>query len=150
TRTANGRSSTRRQKAQSVFRPDTRSRSRSTRRRTSPTILRTPQAEYRWPVAYLIHISTPILGCGGVDHMVNRVTNELSELGDDLAIIESFSHCVAFDSGDGVVCFDASGVHTGEAVVAALKNWRAGRVAHLFYTHGHADHVGGSTYFAAD
>jgi hypothetical protein len=46
---------------QSVFRPDTRSRSRSTRRRTSPTILRTPQAEYRWPVADLIDISTRII-----------------------------------------------------------------------------------------
>jgi len=101
-------------------------------------------------VADLIDISTRIIDSGVVDQMVNRVTNELSELGDDLAIIESFSHCVAFDSGDGVVCFDASGVHTGEAVVAALKKWRTDRVANLVYTHGHADHVGGSTYFAAD
>ena len=101
-------------------------------------------------MADLIDISTRIIDSGVVDQMVNRVTNELSELGDDLAIIESFSHCVAFDSGDGVVCFDASGVHTGEAVVAALKKWRTDRVANLVYTHGHADHVGGSTYFAAD
>ena len=42
------------------------------------------------------------------------------------------------------------GVHTGEAVVAALKDWRAERVSHLVYTHGHADHVGGSTFFAGD
>jgi alkyl sulfatase BDS1-like metallo-beta-lactamase superfamily hydrolase len=49
-----------------------------------------------------------------------------------------------------VVCFDSSGVHTGEAVVTALKAWRSDRISHLIYTHGHADHVGGSTFFAVD
>ena len=101
-------------------------------------------------MADLVELSTRIIDSGVVDQPVNRVTNELSELADDLAIVESFSHCVAFDSGDGLVCFDASGVHTGEAVVAALRSWRADRVGHLVYTHGHADHVGGSTFFAAD
>ncbi len=100
-------------------------------------------------MADLLDISSRIIDSGVVDQMINRVTNELSELADDLAIVESFSHCVAFDSGDGLVCFDSSGVHTGEAVVAALKGWRPDRVSHLVYTHGHADHVGGSTYFAA-
>ena len=75
-------------------------------------------------MADLLDISSRIIDSGVVDQPVNRVTNELSELADDLAIVESFSHCVAFDSGDGLVCFDSSGVHTGEAVVAALKGWR--------------------------
>ena len=101
-------------------------------------------------MADLVDISSRIIDSGVVDQMVNRVTNELSELAEDLAIVESFSHCVAFDSGDGLVCFDSSGVHTGQAVVTALKGWRPGRISHLVYTHGHADHVGGSTYFAAD
>jgi alkyl sulfatase BDS1-like metallo-beta-lactamase superfamily hydrolase len=101
-------------------------------------------------VADLVDISSRIIDSGVVDQPVNRITNELSELADDLAIVESFSHCVAFDSGDGLVCFDSSGVHTGQAVMAALRGWRADRVGHLIYTHGHADHVGGSTYFAAD
>ncbi len=101
-------------------------------------------------MADLLDISSRIIDSGVVDQPVNRITNELSELSDDLAIVESFSHCVAFDSGDGLVCFDASGVHTGEAVVAALRDWRADRIGHLIYTHGHADHVGGSTYFAED
>jgi glyoxylase-like metal-dependent hydrolase (beta-lactamase superfamily II) len=101
-------------------------------------------------MAELLDISSRIIDSGVVDQPVNRVTNELSELADDLAIVESFSHCVALDSGDGVVCFDSSGVHTGQAVVAALKAWRPDRISHLIYTHGHADHVGGSTYFAGD
>ncbi len=101
-------------------------------------------------MADLFEISSRIIDSGVVDQPVNRVTNELSELADDLAIVESFSHCVAFDSGDGLVCFDSSGVHTGKAVVAAVKAWRPDRVGHLVYTHGHADHVGGSTFFADD
>ncbi|MGZ4695392.1 MAG: alkyl sulfatase dimerization domain-containing protein, partial [Acidimicrobiales bacterium] len=39
---------------------------------------------------------------------VNRVTLELSEVADGVAMIEAFSHVVAFDSGDGLVLFDAS------------------------------------------
>ena len=96
-------------------------------------------------MADLVDISSRIIDSGVVDQPVNRVTNELSELADDLAIVESFSHCVAFDSGDGLVCFDSSGVHTGEAVVAALKAGGPTESSHLVYTHGHADHVGGST-----
>ncbi|HSB85718.1 MAG TPA: MBL fold metallo-hydrolase, partial [Ilumatobacteraceae bacterium] len=101
-------------------------------------------------MADLLEISSRIIDSGVVDQPINRVTNELSELADDLAIVESFSHCIAFDSGDGLVCFDASGVHTGEAVVKAVRGWRADRITQLVYTHGHADHVGGSTYFAED
>jgi len=82
--------------------------------------------------------------------LINRITNELSELANDLAIVESFSHCVAWDTGDGIICFDASGVGSGEAVVQSLRGWRPSPITNLIYTHGHADHVGGSFAFAAD
>lgn len=65
-------------------------------------------------VTDLVEVSSHIIDSGVVDRPVNRVTNELSELADDLAIVESFSHCVVLDSG-GLVCFDSSGVHSGEA-----------------------------------
>src|SRR5687767_14548363 len=100
-------------------------------------------------MADLLALSSRIIDSGVVDQPVNRVTNELSALADNLAIVESFSHCVAFRSGDGIVAFDASGAHTGAAVVDALRGWRTDRISHLVYTHGHADHVGGSTHFAA-
>lgn len=100
-------------------------------------------------MANLLDLSTHIIDSGSTDQPVNRVTNELSELADDLAIVESFSHCVAVRTDEGVVAFDASGVHTGAAVVDALQQWTPQPVRHLVYTHGHADHVGGSSFFAA-
>ncbi len=100
-------------------------------------------------MADLLDLSARIIDSGLTDQPVNRVTNELSELADGVAIVESFSHCIALRAGDGIVAFDSSGVHTGEAVVAALRAWTPQRISHLVYTHGHADHVGGSQHFAA-
>ena len=57
----------------------------------------------------LLALSSRIIDSGVVDQPINRTTQELSELGDGIAIVESFSHCVALDSGEGLVCFDASG-----------------------------------------
>ncbi|MEY4173888.1 MAG: hypothetical protein RI900_1053 [Actinomycetota bacterium] len=101
-------------------------------------------------MADLLELSARIIDSGITDQPVNRVTNELSEVADDIAMVESFSHCVALRTDDGLVCFDASGVMTGEAVRTALRGWSADRVSHLVYTHGHADHVGGSTFFRDD
>jgi alkyl sulfatase BDS1-like metallo-beta-lactamase superfamily hydrolase len=98
----------------------------------------------------LLELSSRIIDSGIHSEPTNRVTNELSELADDLAVVESFSHVVVWDTGDGLVCFDTSGPATGAAVVEAVRRWSPQPVRHLVYTHGHADHVGGSGYFAAD
>ncbi len=101
-------------------------------------------------MADLLDLSSRIIDSGVTDQPVNRVTNELSEVADGIAIVESFSHCVALRTDDGLVCFDSSGVATGHAVRESLRGWDGRRVTHLVYTHGHADHVGGSTFFADD
>lgn len=101
-------------------------------------------------MADLLELSSRIIDSGVHSEPTNRVTNQLSELAPDLAIVESFSHCVVWDTGDGLVCFDTSGPATGAAVVEALRRWSTRPVTHLVYTHGHADHVGGSGFFAAD
>jgi glyoxylase-like metal-dependent hydrolase (beta-lactamase superfamily II) len=97
----------------------------------------------------LLELSAAIIESGDVDKPFNRITNELSEVADGLAVVESFSHSVVVDSGDGLVAFDASHANTGAAVVDAIQGWRSDPVRRLIYTHGHADHVGGSIHFDA-
>jgi len=97
-----------------------------------------------------VDLSTRLIDSGVADTPPNRVTQELSELADGVALIESFSHVVVVDTGDGLVAFDSSGAHTGAAVVESLRGWSGEPVDTLVYTHGHVDHVGGSRAFAAD
>jgi alkyl sulfatase BDS1-like metallo-beta-lactamase superfamily hydrolase len=97
-----------------------------------------------------IELSNRVIDSGVADEPVNRVTNELSELADGLAVVESFSHCAVWDSGDGLVCFDTSGAGSGRAVVSAIRGWSTEPFSHLVYTHGHVDHIGGSFAFAED
>lgn len=87
---------------------------------------------------------------GAPEGPTNRVTNELSDLGDGLAVVESFSNVVAFRTEEGLVLFDASSVFTGSGVTASLRAWSDDPVHTLVYTHGHVDHVGGSGALVAD
>lgn len=87
---------------------------------------------------------------GAPEGPTNRVTNELSVLDDDLAVVESFSHVVAFRTDDGLVLFDASSAFTGRGVTASLRAWADDPIDTLIYTHGHVDHVGGSGFLLAD
>ena len=59
-------------------------------------------------MADLLSLSSRVIDSGVVDEPVNRVTNELSEVADGLAVVESFSHSVVL------------GFTLGAAVVIAL------------------------------
>ncbi len=97
-----------------------------------------------------LELSARLIDSGVVDTPPNRITQELTELADGVALIESFSHVVVVDTEDGLVSFDASGAHSGPEVISSLRRWSDDPVHTLVYTHGHADHVGGSRSFAAD
>jgi alkyl sulfatase BDS1-like metallo-beta-lactamase superfamily hydrolase len=97
-----------------------------------------------------LELSARLIDSGVVDTPPNRITQELSQLADGVALIESFSHVVLVDTGDGLVAFDSSSAFTGRAVVESMRAWSHDAVHTLVYTHGHADHVGGSPAFAAD
>ena len=97
-----------------------------------------------------LELSTVVIDSGVATESVNRITNEITELRDGLAIVESFSHCVVLDVGDGLMCFDASGSGSGQGVVEAIRTWSNKPITTLVYTHGHADHVGGSVAFKKD
>jgi alkyl sulfatase BDS1-like metallo-beta-lactamase superfamily hydrolase len=81
---------------------------------------------------------------------VNRVTTELSEVADGVAVVEAFSHVVAFETGEGLVLFDTSLETFGEAIVGSLRKWSPRPVHTMAYTHGHIDHVGGASAFVAE
>lgn len=101
-------------------------------------------------MADLIALSTKIVDSGIADQAVNRTTGELSEIAPGLAMVESFSHSVVWDSGDGLVAFDASHANTGQQVVDSIRTWSSAPFNSVVYTHGHSDHVGGIGAFNAD
>ena len=96
-----------------------------------------------------LELSARIIDTGDLETPPNRITEELSELADGVALVESFSHAVVVDSGDGLVVFDTSVERKGPLVVKSIRDWSEARFNTIVYTHGHVDHVGGSGAFAA-
>ncbi len=98
----------------------------------------------------LLTLSASIIDEGRLDVPTNRITQELSEIATDVAMIESFSHVVAFRTADGLCLFDTSGKFTGPSVLASLRSWSDLPIQTIVYTHGHVDHVGGAGAFVEE
>ena len=104
-------------------------------------------------MADLLALSTGVIdGTSTPDDVgpLNRINFQLSEIGDGIAMVEAFSHCVLFKTDDGLVAFDTSSVNGGERVISAIRGWSKERFNSLIYTHGHIDHVGGCGFFMED
>lgn len=104
-------------------------------------------------MADLLALSTSVIdGARSVDDVgpMNRINFQLSPIADKIAMVEAFSHCILFETDDGLVAFDTSSVQGGSRVVDAIRGWRQSRFSSLVYTHGHLDHVGGCGAFMAD
>jgi alkyl sulfatase BDS1-like metallo-beta-lactamase superfamily hydrolase len=78
---------------------------------------------------------------------VNRITTELSEVADGIAVVESFSHVVVFRTAEGLVLFDTSLDGLAPACLASLRGWSDEPVRSIVYTHGHRDHAAGCRTF---
>ena len=100
-------------------------------------------------MADLLALSTKIIDSGVLDQPANRIINEISELGPDLAIVESFSHAVTWNSPEGLVIFDTGTYDNGQKVADQIRTWTNAPLYAIVYTHGHIDHVGGSGPIAA-
>ena len=100
-------------------------------------------------MADLLALSTKIIDSGVLDQPANRIINEISELAPDLAIVESFSHAVTWNSPEGLVIFDTGTYDNGQKVADQIRTWTNAPLHAIVYTHGHVDHVGGSGPIAA-
>lgn len=52
---------------------------------------------------------------------MNRIILQLSEIGDAVAVVDIFSHCVLFESQDWLVALYTVGVHGGGRVVDVFR-----------------------------
>ncbi|MFM7744706.1 MAG: MBL fold metallo-hydrolase, partial [Actinomycetota bacterium] len=74
-------------------------------------------------MADLLALSTKIIDSGVLDQPANRIINEISELAPDLAIVESFSHAVTWNSPEGLVIFDTGTYDNGQKVADQIRTW---------------------------
>ncbi len=97
-------------------------------------------------MADLLELSTRFIDQGVFEgrDSINRVNGELSEIAEGIAVIESFSHLIAFRTGEGLLVFDTSLEDFAEIIVKSLRGWSDAPVHTIVYTHGHLDHVGGA------
>jgi alkyl sulfatase BDS1-like metallo-beta-lactamase superfamily hydrolase len=81
------------------------------------------------------------------EHHPFRPTNELAEVADDTAFVESFANVSVFRTDDGICLVDTGSAIAAPAIHAAVRGWDAGRLDTAVYTHGHIDHVFGTAVF---
>ena len=104
-------------------------------------------------MADLLKLSSDVIdGRKGTDDVgpLNRINFELSEIADDVAMVEAFSHSILFKTDAGLVVFDTSSYRGAGRVVGAIRGWSGEPFHSLVYTHGHVDHVGGCGTFLDD
>ncbi len=95
----------------------------------------------------LLALSARLIDEGDDGTPPNRVTTELSEIADDIAVIEAFSHVIVLRTDAGLMITDTSAEPFGAAVVKSMRTWANEPVHTILYTHGHIDHVGGARAF---
>ena len=98
-------------------------------------------------MADLLALSERLITEGDTETPSNRPTGELSEIQDDVAVIEAFSHVVVLRSGGVLGLVDTSTSFMAPMCLTSLRTWSSDPVDTIVYTHGHVDHVGGARTF---
>ncbi len=101
-------------------------------------------------MADLLALSERLIVDGDTETPSNRPTGELSEISDDVAVIEAFSHVVILRSAGVLGLVDTSTSFMAPACLTSLRAWSDDPIDTIVYTHGHVDHVGGARTFLDD
>src|SRR6476646_1375248 len=85
----------------------------------------------------LLALSARYIDEGGADgpNSTNPMSGELRELADGIAMVEAFSHVVAFRTDEGLAVFDTSSELFASHVETALGQWTTDPVDTIVYTH---------------
>jgi glyoxylase-like metal-dependent hydrolase (beta-lactamase superfamily II) len=81
-------------------------------------------------------------------HHPFRPSNELEEVADGVAFVDSFANVTAFAVDDQLCLVDTGSAFAAGAVHGAVRRWTTRRATTAVYTHGHIDHVFGTGPFA--
>jgi alkyl sulfatase BDS1-like metallo-beta-lactamase superfamily hydrolase len=77
-------------------------------------------------------------------------TGESEEVSAGVMFWRWFANFTAIKTEDGLVLVDTGGHHNQAETVAMVRRWSPERINTAIYTHGHVDHAGGMTAFAAE
>ena len=98
-------------------------------------------------MADLLALSERLINEGDTETPSNRPTGELSEISDEVAVIEAFSHVVVLKSAGVLGLVDTSTSFMAPMCLTSLRSWSGDPADTIVYTHGHVDHVGGAQTF---
>jgi alkyl sulfatase BDS1-like metallo-beta-lactamase superfamily hydrolase len=77
-------------------------------------------------------------------------SQQLVEVADRTAFVESFANVAAFTTGDGLCLVDTGSIAAASAIHEAVRSWTPEPLDTAVYTHGHIDHVFGTAAFEAE
>lgn len=94
----------------------------------------------------LLALSDRILAGGAAieDHHPFSPPNEIQEVGDGTAFLQSFANVSALRTDDGLVLVDTGSPFVAPLVHERVRSWDPARLHTAVYTHGHIDHVFGT------
>jgi alkyl sulfatase BDS1-like metallo-beta-lactamase superfamily hydrolase len=84
------------------------------------------------------------------DHHPFAPSNELEEVGDGVAFVQSFANVGVIRTGDGLCLVDTGSAFSAHLIHGAVRTWTPDLASTAIYTHGHIDHVFGTGAFEAE